>query len=433
MKKTPYLDFSLGYFTSVPCVGSWWAFSRPWNMKDPLSGMCAAALPLKGVGGRNASAVACDPALRHGDARPETGWTRRWVVGLCVMVAGQAVGQVPNDDCANADSLGLILTTTECLFGPPGFEDAGISIHDSTHLAGPNFPYPVHPGPCYGFSTTPWAPANDRWYRFHMYLELGHFLIIHVTAVDSLQIAFWQGGDCGTLTPLSGCRNMPAGTTQTLQVAKAYNVPNDPILMQVSSTSVLSHAHYQFCYRDFLDSSPIFYIEGTTPATPVMCMAHVAEVTNATGPTQADGAIDVQVTLGNAPFSIAWADGETAFSRSGLTPGAYPYILTDVNGCLQSDTAHVFFNVPQSVPLTGEHAACVVSWMPGGAGFSLHDQTSISAIRVLDNLGRLVVELPVRGGKTEFHSGHTAQQLWIALLVGSDGQTLGVMRFATTP
>ncbi|MGQ1786549.1 PKD domain-containing protein [Saccharicrinis sp. GN24d3] len=68
-------------------------------------------------------------------------------------------------------------------------------------------------------------------------------------------------------------------------------------------------------------------------------------VTNVTSYGHTDGSITVNAPTGNTPpYIIAWSDGGTGWSRSGLTVGDYTYTITDGNGagtCTYSETLTV--------------------------------------------------------------------------------------------
>jgi subtilisin-like proprotein convertase family protein len=50
------------------------------------------------------------------------------------------------------------------------------------------------------------------------------------------------------------------------------------------------------------------------------------------------GAIDVNVSGGTAPYGYSWSNGVTAQDISGLTQGTYALTLTDANGCTDTET-----------------------------------------------------------------------------------------------
>ena len=73
--------------------------------------------------------------------------------------------------------------------------------------------------------------------------------------------------------------------------------------------------------------------------------------TNISCASAADGAIDLSVSGGVLPYSIAWTDGMGFISSdedvSGLSPGGYQATVTDANGC----TASIFEVITEPVPL----------------------------------------------------------------------------------
>ncbi len=67
-----------------------------------------------------------------------------------------------------------------------------------------------------------------------------------------------------------------------------------------------------------------------------------------------DGAIYINIiTGGTAPYALSWPDGSTADSLMDLTPGSYPLLITDGNGCVDT----VQFILPTSSTLSASFTA----------------------------------------------------------------------------
>ncbi len=57
------------------------------------------------------------------------------------------------------------------------------------------------------------------------------------------------------------------------------------------------------------------------------------QVTDAENESQNNGSITIVVAGGVEPYAVAWSNGATGTTISGLTPGEYNYVITDANGC----------------------------------------------------------------------------------------------------
>ena len=71
---------------------------------------------------------------------------------------------------------------------------------------------------------------------------------------------------------------------------------------------------------------------------------------------QADGAIDVTVSGGAAPYKISWSNLANGFSQSNLTAGTYVATITDGNNCVEQVTIEIeqpsFFIAPEVKPIS---------------------------------------------------------------------------------
>ena len=65
---------------------------------------------------------------------------------------------------------------------------------------------------------------------------------------------------------------------------------------------------------------------------------------NASGPSQDNGSISLDVAGGIAPYTIVWSNGATGASIQGLIPGEYTYVITDANGCFIASAAPVIIS-----------------------------------------------------------------------------------------
>ncbi len=83
-----------------------------------------------------------------------------------------------------------------------------------------------------------------------------------------------------------------------------------------------------------------------------------ATVTNVSCFGGNDGAIDITMSGGTAPYGYNWADGSTDEDRTGLTLGSYTVTVSDANGCSVVETINVNEPTELLVTATVQHISC---------------------------------------------------------------------------
>lgn len=95
-------------------------------------------------------------------------------------------------------------------------------------------------------------------------------------------------------------------------------------------------------------------------------------VINATCSGSPDGAIELDVSGGVAPYSFTWANGQSGPAALNLDPGVYPVQVVDAQGCIRLDTFEVGAGLTLPEPLVlaiGNTNLCAGDsvWLQAGA------------------------------------------------------------------
>ncbi|RMH01364.1 MAG: hypothetical protein D6706_01920 [Chloroflexi bacterium] len=90
------------------------------------------------------------------------------------------------------------------------------------------------------------------------------------------------------------------------------------------------------------------------PAALTLSMA----VTNVLCAGDSNGTIIVNVSGGTMPYGYLWSDNDTNQNRTGLTPGGYAVTVTDMNGCVITDSAVVGEPAPLNAVLDVTPITC---------------------------------------------------------------------------
>ncbi|MBK6903483.1 MAG: T9SS type A sorting domain-containing protein [Saprospirales bacterium] len=84
-----------------------------------------------------------------------------------------------------------------------------------------------------------------------------------------------------------------------------------------------------------------------------------ASSTNETANGAGDGTASVDPIGGTGPYDILWNTGETTATITGLVPGVYSAIVTDVNGCSAEESVAVNpFDCSLTVTVQTQHVSC---------------------------------------------------------------------------
>jgi len=121
-----------------------------------------------------------------------------------------------------------------------------------------------------------------------------------------------------------------------------------------NTTSLMASTSYDFYVQAVCDTNnssgfavPVTFTTACTdtPTTNISSM-----ITDASCKGENDGAIDVTVDAGIAPFSFEWSTTDTTEDITGLMAGAYSLAITDGNGCIL--TANFMVSEPDTLVAT---------------------------------------------------------------------------------
>lgn len=246
---------------------------------------------------------------------------------LAILSKFSSDAQVPNDNCNTAFNLDTIFSfspSVNCFNAIP----VDTMIQDSNFHAIVNFPYPAFPNPCQGYVNNINAPANDMWYRV-MAVE-GCDLELTFSNNDTLNIAVWFGDSCSYLVPVE-CFTLLPGTASYQIGGNLYS----NTYFQVSGSGINSFSNFNICLSSTVPCVSI-PIQGTP--TPYICLLYDTIIIDASSAANNDGAIQINITAGNPPYTISWSNGTNGFFNSNLLPGYYVFTITDSLGCLTQDS-----------------------------------------------------------------------------------------------
>lgn len=267
---------------------------------------------------------------------------------LLTTVVSLSIGQVINDDCANAIDYGILDGRMTC-FGIDGAQyDTCFTVTNLNAI--PNFPFYYTNNFCFGGpQDTVNGVDNDVWYRIQP-SAFFRMICFNTLGIDTAKITFWSDGG-------SGCGNFWGSTVEYLPFSNGWylnmfsSLVSSPYLyMQISGNSPLDTTEFTMCLRGYSSGGGPGYCELVASSYDSLCFATTLTPTNPTTINSNDGNISLSVSFGSPPYSFLWSTGDTTSQVSGLTVGNYSVTITDTTGC--SNSYSINLTAPTSISET---------------------------------------------------------------------------------
>jgi len=158
-----------------------------------------------------------------------------------------------------------------------------------------------------------------------------------------------------TKTP-SSCTQATGSATLTVNGGQApYTITwgTSPAQSGLSATN-LSPGNYSF---NIVDVNGCVR-SGVVNILPVN-QINIAGVAQATSCTQTNGAVNIQVNGGTAPYTYAWSNSATSQNISSLPSGGYSVLVTDAIGCTKGRSFSVLTNSPVGINFATTPSSCI--------------------------------------------------------------------------
>jgi hypothetical protein len=130
-----------------------------------------------------------------------------------------------------------------------------------------------------------------------------------------------------------------------------------------------------------------------TLTQPALIAPSLTSSSNASCYGSSDGAIEIAISGGLAPYSQTWNNGATSLINNNLSAGAYSVLITDASGCNTVFTANV--NQPDSISIAisgtnllcnGDNSGAVSTTATGGTGTLIYSWSNGATTTAITSL-----------------------------------------------
>ena len=166
-----------------------------------------------------------------------------------------------------------------------------------------------------------------------------------------------------------------------LNAIKAYDYMTAAGAPYVSKHNVDSSLDHFSCAQFAMLEMRSFF----TPMRHDKIELSLSNYVSATGPDAPDGSLTIGISGGLAPYTIAWSNGQSDSSATGLVPDTYTVTVTGADGC--SATAQFILNYTLGI---ANNASAVPNLFPNPATDVLYLQHLPGPYSVTDMAGRTV-------------------------------------------
>lgn len=154
---------------------------------------------------------------------------------------------------------------------------------------------------------------------------------------DSITIAFSSSFTVTISTSTVSCNGGANGVaTATASGSSGYTYSWSPAVSSAASVSGLSAGTYTLLVTDASGCTRTSTVTVTEPVALTATLTSSPSDCNAS-----DGTASASASGGTAPYLYNWSNGQTAQNISGLSSNTYSVTITDLNGCVQTQTVLV--------------------------------------------------------------------------------------------